>query len=211
MLKTLATAALVSGMAVSAHAATFSFTGNFEGDADSAIFEFVVGDSSDVTLRSYSYAGGTQADGNVVSAGGFDPILGLYDADGVLIEEYDDGPGPVPSDPVTGSEYDTNLTIGGLAAGTYFAAITQFDNFSLGALAAGFQETDPTFTSTNDCSNGIFCDVNGDNRTSFWAFDILGVESAEVDMGMVPLPASLPLLLAGMGALGLGRRFRRKA
>lgn len=202
-MKYIAVSALISLSALSAEAADFSFTGSFTGDADVAQFDFVVGALSTVTLRSYSYAGGTMADGTVITAGGFDPILALWDGSGNLIEEYDDGPESVPSDPVTGASFDTHLIISGLTAGNYSATITQFDNFAAGTtLTDGFTQSDAFFTASNGCSNGQFCDVASDNRTSFWAFDVLGVEDAG-GPGSVPLPASMPLVLAGLGALGL--------
>ncbi len=53
-------------------AADFSFRGNFSTDDEVHLFNFSVGATSTVTLKTLSYAGGTQADGTVISAGGFD-------------------------------------------------------------------------------------------------------------------------------------------
>ena len=67
--------AVVSMLAASGpHAApiNFPFTGTFTRDDEIQLLSLVVGAPSTVTLRSYSYAGGTQANGNVVLAGGFD-------------------------------------------------------------------------------------------------------------------------------------------
>jgi hypothetical protein len=68
----------------------FSFTGTFGADDDVQLFSFTTDGSSTVTLRSYSYAGGTQADGNVMSHGGFDPGMTLFDATGLRIGKDDD-------------------------------------------------------------------------------------------------------------------------
>lgn len=211
MKKTVLAALLVTA-AFSAQAATdFSFRGDFTGDADVLQFVFSVGDTSTVTLRSYSYAGGTQADGTVIAAGGFDPILALWDGAGNLIQQYDDGPEPVPADPVTGREYDTNLIISNLLAGSYTATIAEFNNFAAGTkLSDGFSQTSSTFTSTYGCSNGQFCDVGGNNRTSAWAFDVLGVEDVVVvDPNVVPLPATLPLMLAAVAGFSMVARRRK--
>lgn len=207
-LKALSLSILLSTVAFSAQALNFSFTGNFSADDDVQLFEFTVGGASDIVLRSYSYAGGTMADGTVIAAGGFDPILALFDSTGALIDQQDDGT-DVPADPVTGSLYDTNLTVSGLAAGKYIVAIMQYDNFPVGTLLTdGFERSDPTFTAEYDCTNKMFCDVDGYNRSSFWAFDILNVEAASTS-APVPLPATLPLALAGFGALGLAARRRK--
>src|SRR5437868_14718404 len=67
-----------------ASAAAFSFQGNFSADDQKEIFSFVAGPGSAV-LRTWGYAGGTNANGDLVPAGGFDPVLSLF------------GPGPLLS------------------------------------------------------------------------------------------------------------------
>ncbi len=208
--------AIVAAMAMSsaAYATTmdFSFTGTFAGDAEVQQFNFTIGATSNVTLRSYSYAGGTMADGTIVAAGGFDPILALWDSLGNLVGEFDDGPETVPVDPATGAAFDTNLILLGLTAGSYTATITQFSNFALGTnLSQGFQQSGATFTSGFGCSNGQFCDFTGNNRSNFWAFDVLGVDSAVAPPSGVPVPAGLPLLLSGLFGFGLLARRRKSA
>lgn len=129
---------------------------------------------------------------------------------GALLAQLDDGPDPVPADPVTGRPFDTNYTVANPAAGSYTAMIKQYDNFAAGSnLADGFQKTSATFTSGFGCSNGQFCDFTGANRTNKWAFDILGVEGAvEVDPNPIPLPATLPLIAAALRGLSLFERRR---
>lgn len=196
-------------------AATFSFSGSFAADDDVRRFDFTVGAPSTVTLRSYSYAGGTQADGTVVSAGGFDPILALFDgATGALIDQQDDADddGRVPPDPETGEVYDVLLEIA-LEAGSYFVTVMQFDNFANGPfISDGFERGgDGNFTDADfGCDGGRFCDGQDVSRTGAWAFDILDVDDAvlvDPDVPAVPLPAS-GLLLAGAVAAMAGARRR---
>lgn len=198
-------AALLSTAAFSAQALSLSYTGGFEVDNEVKLLSFVIPTASNVTLRTWSYAGGIMADGAEITAGGFDPSLFLFDSTGMLIAENGDGGAAVAPDPVTGERFDSYLTIATLAAGSYTLAIAQYDNAPNGNnLSGGFSETDTAFTAGYDCSNGMFCDTEGTNRTPFWAVDIVGTEVAAV-----PLPATLPMTLAGAGILGLAARRRR--
>jgi len=64
-----------------ASASSFSFSGTFTQDDQRQLFLFTA-PSSDVLLRTWSYAGGTDAAGGIVAPGGFDPALALFDATG---------------------------------------------------------------------------------------------------------------------------------
>ena len=189
----------------------FSFSGNFSSDDDLELFDFSVDVPSNVTLVTKSYAGGTLSDGTVVPAGGFDPVLSLFDSSGLLIEENDDPLSPnVGIDPVTGEAFDAFLELA-LIEGDYTVAVTQFDNFANGPnLSDGFELTgDPFFTSIDGCSNGQFCDGEF-NRTNAWAFDVLNVGqvSNPGDSSTVPEPSTVLLFGSGLAGL-LGWRLRR--
>src|SRR5215467_15619437 len=54
----------------------FSFVGVFSQDDQLEFFMFTA-PSANVTVRTWGYAGGTNADGQLISAGGFDPILSV--------------------------------------------------------------------------------------------------------------------------------------
>jgi hypothetical protein len=191
-----------------AHAANFSFTGTFSQDDEIQAFSFIVGAPSLVTLITYSYAGGTNANGLVIPDGGFDPILSLFDSSGVLIDDNDDGSFPdVGIDPTTGSDFDTFLQ-SLLAPGTYLAVITQFDNFATGpTLADGFdRQGEGNYTGVDfGPGSGSFFDVDGFQRTNAWAFDILNVQDAQV----VPEPSTWALVSLGVLAL-ISHRWRRQ-
>ena len=81
--------------------ANLSFTGNLADDNDVELFDFTLASTSDVTLRTWSYAGGTNAAGNLIAAGGFDPIVSLFFGTGspaILFDANDDGFGSLRED-----------------------------------------------------------------------------------------------------------------
>lgn len=184
-------AVTVAAMSAPAAAADFSYTGNLSDPNQVLLFNFNVGSSSQVTLRTYSYAGGTNAAGTVVGRGGFDPILALFNSTGALIDENDDGGSNVPADPLTGSRYDTFLTAL-LAPGSYTVSVQAYSNFAIGP----------------NLSNGFEGDGTFDGRSSFFAFDILGVDTA-AQVGAVPEPGTWALMLVGFGAVGASLRRAR--
>ncbi|MEM6254953.1 MAG: DVUA0089 family protein [Cyanobacteria bacterium P01_D01_bin.156] len=163
-----------------AAAANLSFSGTFTQDDDVQLFNFSVVTDSTVIFRTYSYGGGTQADGTEILAGGFDPFLTLFDSVGSLVDfNDDDTTGAVTPDPSPdGQSYDAFLEVM-LASGDYTLALTQYNNFPTGNLSSGFsQEGNSSFTGDLDsCATGSqFCDFQGNSRTNEWALDAFGVE-----------------------------------
>jgi hypothetical protein len=214
-MKMLAVAAVAASalmaLASPAAATDFSFTGLFTADNNVQFFNFSITGDSAVTLRTYSYAGGTNAAGAVIGRGGFDPILSLYDtASGNLVAQNDDGGcGLVGQDAVSGQCWDTSLTAN-LLAGAYTVAISQYDNFGPGSIPGAFpHDGDPNFR------NG-FTDVSGvpnNPRDGHWAFDVLNADTATQGPteGGVPEPATWGLMLSGFGLAGAALRRRRAA
>lgn len=194
VLAALVAAAVAAGVAP-ARAAPVSFTGSFTGDNDVQLFSFTLAAAADVTLRTWSYAGGSNAAGNPIAAGGFDPIVSLFYGSGgpaILIGANDDGIG-VATDPGSGQARDSLFDLPGLLAGIYTVALTQVANFANGpTLADGFLGAgEPGFG----------------GRSGDWALDILGASSA---VGL-PEPATLTLALFALAAAGLAARPRSGA
>jgi hypothetical protein len=194
--------AFASGQAAAMPMA-WTFAGTFTQDDEVQLFALNLPGPALVTLRTTSYAGGTDALGGTVPRGGFDPMLALFDTAGMLLAQDDDGGADVPADALTGATYDSFMVLV-LAAGDYTLAIAQFDNLARGpGLADGFERTGQgAFTTGFGCPDGqpAFNDISGVagcGRSGAFAIDVL----AEI-----PEPASAALLLAPALALGLRRR-----
>jgi len=84
-------ASLMLSGAAGAVPTDFSFTGEFVHDDDVQAFGFTVGAPSSVTLRAWSHAGGVNAAGAAIAAGGFDTILPLFDNTGTKIAQNNGG------------------------------------------------------------------------------------------------------------------------
>jgi hypothetical protein len=192
------TAAVMTLGSDPAHAANFSYTGTLNNPNDFQSFFFTANGTSNVNLRSYSYAGGTNAAGTVITAGGFDPILSLFDSSDALIQTVDDGPLTVPADPFTGARYDTNFSQA-LTAGNYRVAVSQFSNFAIG----------PNFSNGFPRNQSSFQDVTGAVRTANWAFDITGVDTATGPSTNVPEPFTIVgTLIGSVAAFRMRKRLK---
>ena len=170
----------------SASATSTSYTGNLAGDDDVQSFVFTVNAPSTVVLRSWSFAGGTNAAGTLIADGGFDPILTLFDSDGGFIVANDDDEDFSAVDLASGNQYDSYI-ISDLVAGNYTVSITQFSNFAIGPnLSNGFPGSDET-------------DFGG--RDNHFAFDVVVSSVPESQTGV--------LLALGLGMFAFMRQ--RKA
>lgn len=206
-----------------ASAAAFSFQGTFATDDQKEIFSFVAGPGGAV-LRTWGYAGGTNANGDNVSSGGFDPILSLFgpglllQASTPLLASVNDG-ASVAIDPSTGAGFDSFIDTAGTPAialipgETYFVVLTESDNSPLGVPSGTFgdgfsEEGQGNFTGAlYGCGSGQFCDLNSNQRDGHWAVDITGVDSVQ-NLTATPEPGSFWLFgCAGALATVVRRRF----
>lgn len=151
------TAALIVCMLMMpvAWATNISFTGTFTHDTDLKYFTFTLAHpTTGVALRTWSYAGGTNAAGQAIPAGGFEPYLNLYMADGTGMNPGWSGPCTSPltgnpvadllPDPTSGVCSDVyypttrSFPAGTWMPGTYTVVLSSFANPGIGNLSDGF-------------------------------------------------------------------------
>lgn len=137
---------------------------------DADYYAFTITGPRSITLRVDTSDGPGQGD---------DSNVGLFSSDGVAIAVNDDG----------GPGYDSVLTFPVMLSGTYYAAVSGFDDFDFDGLSDFFED---------EGVGNPFGDTN-------WPY-LLQIMARPV---AVPLPAAVWLLSAGL--LGLAARRRGKA
>jgi hypothetical protein len=183
---------LLAAATLPLHAGTFSFAGTLGSRDDIALFALTLNSDSLVTFRTFSYAGGQDAAGNLIPDGGFDTAVAIFQAGAPqFLLTLDDaehcGSLFVGADPTTGLCLDSEMVDVPLPAGSYLVSLTQSDHLPAGpTLSDGF--TPGTAFGDSD-----FVDFTGAARTGSWELDILGASSA----AQVPEPGSMGLLLVG--------------
>ncbi|MBZ5624983.1 MAG: DVUA0089 family protein [Acidobacteriia bacterium] len=124
--------------------------GNSDGDyAQWAVFvvSFNIPTPETVQIVTFSYGGGANGTGTLISQGGLEPYLSLFDAVGSFLASTYFGitcPSVANTNSSSGQCYDVLLDAGSLPAGSYQVAISAYANMSLaenagtGTLGDGF-------------------------------------------------------------------------
>jgi len=222
-----AAACLLAVTACSLPAESLSFTGTLS--SPESVFDetFTLSSADTVSFQTWGFGGGINAAGQVIPAGGFDPLIALFSGSPATAMMYVDGSGNPLADadnlanppwsfvgncPPAGTvAIGTNNDCGddfmqaALGAGTYTLVLTDanyipnaiYDN---GALSEGFV----------DFTGGVFqtCDTDGSCITpnGNYAVDIL---SAKSDLTSTPEPSALPLLVVCLSALVSAKLLRK--
>jgi hypothetical protein len=207
----------------SASASAFSFQGIFNTDDQTQVFSFVAGPGSAI-FRTWGYAGsggGTNANGQTILAGGFDPVLSLFGPGPALtgllplLTFNDNGGANVLADPVSLEHFDSYINTAAVPltlvpGAMYFLVLTESPSTPLGSTYGDGFSGDGQGNYTGGiygCGSGPFCDIDGNQRNGNWAVDITGVTSASI--ASVPEPGSLWLI--AFATAGLAVFWRRRS
>lgn len=161
-----------------------------------ASFSIPVSESSMLQVITYGYGGGVSQTGAVVSAGGLEPYLTLFDSAGNFVVSSFLGTCPAGANTVLGNCFDVQLdTSPLLAPGTYYLWLSAWQNMSLAEnLGTGTMADD--FTGLGNLAPG---------ESLAFAFDI--VLTPDSGGGAVPEPSSALLLAcAGLGMISLRKK-----
>lgn len=194
-----------------ARAGTVSYSGSFSDDDERYSLGLSFAVAQTLSARTFSYGGGVNGGAVAIVAGGFAPVLSLFDAAGLLLQVASGsaavcGSGVGAVDPLSGFCWDVGFSAA-LLAGDYTLVLTQDANLPFGpTLADGFSMTgSPDYTGLAYLGlPGLrFINVDGTQRDGHWALD--------VNATAIPVPSSVALLAAGLLAFGATVRRCRSA
>jgi hypothetical protein len=214
---------------------TTSYTGSLASSSDTYSLVFNVGGttSEDVAIQTWSFGGGTNAHGQVIAAGGFDPFVGIFSGTGSAASIVTDGMGNPYGTSDALSNYGSfagcppagTVDLGGavcgditmslaLAPGAYTLVLSDALNaanavYDNGTLGEGFSDfTGGAFQTCNTNDSGA---TTCATDTANYAFDLTIGSSTTGGGGggggtSVPEPSSLALVAVSLGAAAFLRR-----
>jgi hypothetical protein len=220
--------AILAFVPAAIQASVISHTGTLSSSTDVFETSFTLTSPATIELQTWGFGGGTNASGQIISAGGTDPFVGIFFGTGASASILTDGSGnpygtsvdqsnygnpnflgcPPAGAPVIGGSPqcgDVTMTIASLSAGAYTVILSDGQYIPLavfdnGTLGEGF----------SDLTGGGFCNVliNGvacPNISGAYALDITGIPT-----GAVPEPVSVALVGPVLLGLALIRNSSQK-
>jgi hypothetical protein len=187
---------------IPAQAAAKTYTGALDLQNPNGVFllPLYLTTSSDITIQTYSYGGGITHNGNVISAGSFDPTITLFVGSGsnavfpAINFFNDDGTCPPANpDPATLLCLDSILMLRHLPAGAYTAVLTVANNVPQ-AVALGSGVLGDGFTGGGNYD---------EPPISAYAFDVVTTTAT-------PEPSTMTLFGLAASSLYIGKRVARR-
>jgi hypothetical protein len=219
----------------SATTSFLSYTGTLVTANDVFEESFVLTSADTINIQTWSFGGGTNAAGDLISAGGFDPLVALFSGLPPSADIYVDGSANplVDADNLINSPYspvgncppagfvtigtgagasicgDDFMQIVSLPAGVYTLVLTDANNQPNAIYDNGSLSEGfsdgGVFQTCNQTSDGLTCV----NRSAAYAVDIVS-STGTSDLAAVPEPENLTLLGAGLAALAVMKQFRKR-
>jgi len=205
---------------LAAQANVLTYTGTLQDAQDWVRFDFNLDADDTVNITTYSYAGGTMTDNTIVTEGGFDPDIVLYNATTGAYINYDDDSRGVSSS--YGLLYDSflsqSLTAGNysLFLGVYSTSYGQNINEPRSSSATTFGQIDDDYSNLDPLLGPIPLQnpiqLTGNYAIEFVAknANLAGGKAVSlpngVEVSAVPEPETYAMFLAGLGLLGFASR-----
>ncbi len=182
---------------------TQTYSGTFTNQAQVLEETFNVASSSTVTIFTTSYGGGANLDGTTAHAGGFQPMITLYNSAGNYVFGEAVTSPVATKDSSTGLALDAYLLDSHVAAGSYIAVLTDWLNQQPATatnLSSGFVDL--------GSGGSTFVDEAFNSRNAGYALNI----SVNPNTAATPEPATFWLMIPALGcAIVLVVRRKRRS